>query len=243
MVSRHSHVEARIISDRLEAKMHGYDYKFVQVPPVPEGYHGTWAKLGAIRDALGLGYKFIVFTDGDIIFPHLKMPMEYLFDYWNITSEIAVALGYEPDTPGHVDHTPTHRRTLNTGFMIIQDIPVTKPLFQDWVECPTDVKFTNCSAWKDEPFHEQEAWADYIRYAYPNRDRELPCGEVNGSPYHVKTGKAFCGGTLVTHYWTGKEKVKEAAQAAIAAVVMPSVIDDLTATWTNGQHPGDILSN
>lgn len=76
--------------------MHGYDYKFVRAP-AHAGLHATWAKVQAVRDVLQQGYQYVVFTDSDVIFPHLKIPMEYLLDHWNVTADIALTLGYAPN--------------------------------------------------------------------------------------------------------------------------------------------------
>ncbi|KAF2218666.1 hypothetical protein BDZ85DRAFT_78407 [Elsinoe ampelina] len=211
----------------LYAKMHGYDYKFVQAPAPPKGTHATWVKIEAIQQVLQEGYKFVVFTDSDVMFPHLRLPMEYMLTEWNVTSEIAVTAGYAPDEKEKYDHTH-HRRMINSGFMVVQDTPVTAQLLKDWIECPTNVKYPTCSDWKDVFWHEQSAWSELVRYDYLDHVREVACNDVNGAPEHQLEGDKKCTGKFVRHYWIAKDHVKQAVQESISAVVVPDLMDDLS---------------
>jgi len=211
--------------------MHGYDYKFVRAPEGPNDTHATWVKVQSIREVLKEGYKFVVFTDSDVVFPHLRMSMEYLMERWNVTAETAVTIGHAPKLRSSMDHVH-HQQGVNTGFMMVQNTSVTDNMFKDWAECPSEVKYPGCAHWKDVMWHEQSAYNDYIRYDYPNVTREVPCNEVNGAPEHREQGEAHCDGILVRHYWVAKNKVKEAVQASIAEAILPGVIDDMMREWT-----------
>ncbi|KAF2150270.1 hypothetical protein K461DRAFT_230306 [Myriangium duriaei CBS 260.36] len=182
----------------LYSQIHGYDYKFVQAPLPAEDLHYTWVKVPAIREVLKSNYKFIVFIDSDALFPHLKIPLEYLIDYWNITSDIALAVGLAQPDKINFDRFH-HKQTDNTGFMVVQNIPAAHDLFKDWDECPTDVKYKDCSHWKKIRLHEQNAYSDYIRYDYADVVRELPCDEVNGWSQHRSINGGHCSGQLVRH--------------------------------------------
>ncbi|PNS14794.1 hypothetical protein CAC42_2023 [Sphaceloma murrayae] len=211
----------------LYAKTHGYDYRYLQAPATPSGTHATWVKVEAIWKVLQEGYKYVVFTDSDVVFPYLNLPLEYLLTEWNVTSEIAITAGYAPDEPAKYDHTH-HRRMINTGFMVVQDTPVTAQLFKDWIECPTNVKYANCSDWKDVFWHEQSAWSELVRYDYLPYTRELPCDSVNGAPEHSLEGDRKCTGKYVRHYWVAKDQVKHAVQESIANLVVPGAMADLS---------------
>ncbi|GAM89512.1 hypothetical protein ANO11243_075510 [Dothideomycetidae sp. 11243] len=212
------------------AKMHGYDYKFIHAPNPHKDTHATWAKLPAILDTLKEGYKFVVFTDSDVIFPHLKIPLEYLLERWDITSEIALAMALVPDGETHRDSV-ANRTHLNSGFMIAQNIPVAHDMLKDWIACPTEAKFKGCAHWKQTKWHEQSAFGNYVRYAYPGRVRELPCDEANGNRFLNLTDPPKCGGKLVSHFWKEKDKISLGVQASVAEMVLPGVVDDMMREW------------
>lgn len=211
----------------LYAQNHGYDYRYIQTPNPPQDTHATWVKVEAIAKVLREGYKFVVFTDSDVMFPWLNLPLEYLLSEWNVTSDIAITAGYAPDEPNKYDHTHK-RRNINSGFMVVQDTSITAQLFKDWIECPTNVKYTECSHWKDEYWHEQSAYSDFVRHDYIDHVRELPCNDVNGGPHHPLEGDKKCSGKYVRHYWYDKNKVKDAVLDSIADTVVPSAVEGLS---------------
>jgi len=210
--------------------MHGYDYRFVRAPQLPADTNATWTKVQATREVLQEGYKFVVFTDSDVVFPHLRLSMEYLLERWNVTEDIALTMGHVPKLPRSYDHV-SHQLGVNTGFMIVQNTPIIDTLMKDWAECPSEVKYKGCAHWKQVLWHEQSAFNEYIRYDYPNVTREVPCTEVNGAPEHRAQGESHCDGMLVRHYWVAKNGVKAAVQASIAEAVLPAVVDDMFKQW------------
>lgn len=211
--------------------MHGYDYKYIRAPAPPADIHPTWVKVQAIRDTLREGYRFVVFTDYDVVFRRLKVPMEWMLDHWNVTEGIAVTLGLAQDLPDRYDRTH-HQRIVNTGFMVVQNTDVTDRMFRDWTRCVGEQQHPGCAHWKKQFWHEQSAYSDYIRYDFPNRTREVSCNEVSGSPFHDLKGDKHCDGTLVGHYFQAKNKVKEAVEASIAELVLPSVVDEMMQRFT-----------
>ena len=92
--------------------LHGYDYQLVQLPEDPT-LHGTWNKVPAMREAIK-HYEYVVFLDGDAIFTHLHLPLEWLFNYWSITNDTTMALAEDPERPLVVVATasPAARRRL-----------------------------------------------------------------------------------------------------------------------------------
>ncbi|GAM86203.1 hypothetical protein ANO11243_042150 [Dothideomycetidae sp. 11243] len=214
------------------AHLHGYDYKFINPPNPPKDTNPTWAKVTALRAVLDdpqTSAKFIVFVDSDVVFPHLKMPIEYLLDHWNITSDIAVAMPQTPEGGKRYDRVH-RRRTLNSGFIITQNIPSARAIYRDWSECVSEVKYDGCAHWKRIAAHEQGAFADYVRYDYPEAIREIPCDEANGSPNY--STKLKCGGKLIAHYYREKNNVRAAVQASIADLVLPTIAEDMMEEWT-----------
>lgn len=211
------------------AQMHGYDYQFMKVPPSPPGTFRTWPKVGGIYDALQQDYQFVIFVDYDIVFPHLKIPIEWMLDHWNVTKDIVLTVGLAPDntTKNDMRWDRFHNQlSINSGFMIVQNGPVAHDMFRDWRDCPTDIKFPGCSKWKSEPLYEQRAYSDYIRYAYPNTAREIPCDEVLG--YELQYASHQCRGTLVRHMFRkGKRHVKAAVEESIAKLILPTVVQEL----------------
>lgn len=222
----------------LYAKIHGYDYKFIQATTEP-GLHATWVKVEEMHRTLQEGYQFVIFTDSDIVFPHLELPMEYLMDRWNITSDIAMAAAEAPDEPEKYDIKG--ERNANTGFMIAQNTPIIDQMMKDWAECPSDKKYPECSQWKDAYWHEQTAYSNYIRHDYEKFTRTIPCDEADGAPEHNLPEPRKCSGRFVRHYWVCKECLKGAVLESFANLIAPEVALNLVSEWKTsifGDHRG-----
>lgn len=210
----------------MAARIHGYDYRFLEVNDSPSDQHYTWVKVKGIHQVIDEGYKYVVFADGDVVFHNMKIPIEYMLQHWNVTSDIVVTAGQCQDRQDRYDRTH-NKVSVNSGFMIIQNTDVTGQLLQDWEECPTEVKYKGCAHWAKGHWHEQSAYSDYLRYDYPGRTREVPCDEVTGSPRHPTVDGKHCDGRLVRHYSAGKNDVKEAVEAAITNILLPDVVNEL----------------
>ncbi|KAJ5242676.1 uncharacterized protein N7469_001003 [Penicillium citrinum] len=180
----------------LFAQLHGYDYKFVQMADLP-GRFGTWSKVTAIRQYLPY-YEFIVFMDADVIYPHPHVPLEWLFNYWDIIPENLVAMAIDPSYP--INNDMRGRTLLNTGFIIAQRSPRTMELFEAWESCPTNARYNSCSTFSYDWPHEQGAFGNFLRYDFDRRDdiKSLSCSEANGCPEVTYLG---CSGKLIRNYW------------------------------------------
>ncbi|KAF2222821.1 hypothetical protein BDZ85DRAFT_117951 [Elsinoe ampelina] len=202
----------------LFAQIHGYTFKHIQAPEQP-GLHSTWVKIKELyRMTLRDECKFVIMMDGDTIFEDLRVPLEALLSHWNITSEVTLAGGVDIDRS--VDDRG--RLQLNTGFVITQKTPILDRLMLDWIDCPTDVKYRNCSKWKENWSHEQAALSNYIRYDPDYRPyiRELPVEEI-----HL--------GGFIKHYWDReKPKLARASKDAILNRFMPSIYRGLLNDWS-----------
>ncbi|PNS16355.1 hypothetical protein CAC42_6462 [Sphaceloma murrayae] len=208
----------------LYAQMHGYTFKHVQAPE-QSGLHNTWVKIKEqYRMTMREECKFVIMLDGDTIFEDIRVPLEALLSHWNITEDIAVAGGIDIDKSLDI----YGRVQLNTGFVITQRTPIFNKLMQDWIDCPTDVKWHNCSQWKETWSHEQAALSNYVRYdpEYKNHIRELPVEEVHLGGY-------------IQHYWDRKKPMLErASKDAILARFLPSIYKGLLNDWVKiHEHP------
>ena len=203
------------------AQLHGYDFKHVVVPSQePDGMHNTWVKVKEqFRMTMREEYQFVMVIDADIIFPDLRLPLEVLFSYWNITEDIALAGGMDLDNG--LTNDRLGKIMLNTGLIITQKTPIFADMMRDWINCPTDTKYEGCSRWKDQWAHEQSAFSDYVRYDYADSIREIETTEV-----HSPEGK------FIRHYW-GPEKANlpEAAREAILGRFIPEILSSLGNTW------------
>jgi hypothetical protein len=121
----------------MTAQLHSYDYKFMQMATF-SGVHGTWSKVSAVREHLSL-YDFVVFMDADTIFPHPHVPLEWLFNYWDIVPGNLIAMALDPEDPNNNDLRG--RTLLKTGFIIAQKSSRAQELFTAWESCPQEVKY------------------------------------------------------------------------------------------------------
>jgi hypothetical protein len=201
---------AGMLSHYLYSMIHGYDYKFVHSPSYTDRWD-TWVKVPMIREALKT-YDYVVFMDADAVFHYHHLPLEWLFNHWNITKDTMLALALDPDTDYNRDERGNVN--LNTGFIIAQASERTTRMFNRWENCVNDNEFANCSKWRWDWSHEQAAFSNYLRYEYtrPNEIISLPCAEANGYPKRVELG---CTGEFVRHYWQDKGATVGALQDAV----------------------------
>ncbi|KAH8703180.1 hypothetical protein BGW36DRAFT_312173 [Talaromyces proteolyticus] len=206
-----THQTAGMLNHYLYAMVHGYEYKFIQSPAYTDR-HQTWVKVPMIREALK-SYDYVVFLDSDAVFPHTHLPVEWLFNYWNIREETLLAMALDPDQPFNKDSRGN--TNLNTGFIIAQASPRTTEMLNVWEDCVTDTKFEKCSKWRYEWSHEQAAFSDFMRYEYERGTEviELACTEANGYPQKADSG---CSGEFVRHFWLGKELVADALRDTVS---------------------------
>ncbi|OCL01374.1 hypothetical protein AOQ84DRAFT_306820, partial [Glonium stellatum] len=192
---------AGIMNHFTYAKIHGYDYKFVQAANFTDR-SPTWIKPSAIADVLK-DYKFAIFPDADAAVNHMQIPMEWLLNYWDIDEKTSLAMALDPDGPGRVNNDTNGRVYANTGFIIARQSARTQDILRAWNECPSDTRYPGCSTWKKPRFHEQSAFGSYVRYDYEENIKELPCTEANGEP-DFKT----CPGVFISHFWWRTDNVK-----------------------------------
>jgi hypothetical protein len=166
-----------------------------------------------------------VSIDADATFMNLDLPLEWLFNRWNITKTTSLTLPIDPDQPNNKDRA--HGQTnLNCGLVIAQNSPRTHEILQAWEDCPDDEdRFPGCDKWKTDWPAEQAAFGEYIRYEFEEEDdvKSIPCDEANGFP-----GNPFgeCNGVFVRHHWSDKDLVKGVVGDEILRVLMGAVHRD-----------------
>ncbi|KAF2763251.1 hypothetical protein EJ05DRAFT_496081 [Pseudovirgaria hyperparasitica] len=213
------YLSAGILSHQLFALIHGYDYRFIRAKSW-EGHYGTWGKIAATASMLS-SYDWIVTLDADVAFVHPHLPLEWLFNYWNITEATALATALDPAAGANFDSK--HRVLPNTGFMITQPAaPHAKDIYDAWSECTKGERYPGCEKWKLQYFHEQSALGEFIRYEFGENIKELPCRDANGCP---EVNIPECTGQFLRHYWSLKHMAKEQFASTLMQGVMPHLWD------------------
>ena len=162
----------------------------------------TWIKPSVAANVVK-DYKFVVFFDADAVVNQMQIPMEWLFNYWDINETISLAMALDPDGSEGINNDTNGRVYTNTGFIIAQQSALTQDILRAWNECPNDTRYPGCSSWKKSRFHEQSAFGSYVRYDYDENIRELPCTEANGEPDYE-----MCPGVFISHFWWRTNNVK-----------------------------------
>jgi hypothetical protein len=138
-------------------------------------HHDTWIKPHVLMELLH-SYRFVVFIDADAIIQHLEVPIEWLFNKWNITENTSIAMPIDTKENRGGDDTVScdskGKVVLNTGVVIAQALPYTFEMFKAWNECTSEHRYPGCGKWKEEWSHEQRAFSEYIRYDF-NPDNNI----------------------------------------------------------------------
>ncbi|KAH8912504.1 hypothetical protein BR93DRAFT_81816 [Coniochaeta sp. PMI_546] len=210
------------------SQIHGYDYKFFHARKM-KGHWDTWIKPHVLQKMIQ-DYKFVVFIDADAIIQHLEVPMEFLFNRWNISPNTSIAMPIDTrQRPRGKDNHSTDSKgkvVLNSGVVILQNLPYTHDMMQAWTSCTTEERYPGCGHWKDHWSHEQRAFSEYIRYDFNpqgNNIIEIPCNDATGYPGLF--GKAAvvdnCKGEFIRHYTLEKTLTKTSA----SDVLMQSIAE------------------
>lgn len=193
--------------------LHGYDYQLVQTPVNPL-YLGGWNKVPAMRQAIKT-YDWVVFMDGDAIFTHLHLPLEWLMNRWEISPDKTLSLALDPDT-SPIFYNGKGDINLNSGVMIAHQTPRSEEFFDAWMTCPDEKRYEGCAKWKTTHTHDQAVLNEYLRYDYPDELKFLSCTEANRYP-----GSGDCEGEFISHFWPFKEMIPGGAKEVIAQYFFP----------------------
>ncbi|KAK4235611.1 hypothetical protein C8A03DRAFT_36534 [Achaetomium macrosporum] len=228
------------INHFIYSQIHGYDYKFFHARKMTDHWD-TWIKPHALLEVLR-DYKFVVFIDADAIIQHLEVPMEFLFNRWNIAPNTSVAMPIDTqqvmkDTQENISTDSKGKVVLNSGVVVLQNLPYTHDIMQAWAECTTEKRYPGCGKWKRRWSHEQRAFSEYIRYDFNpdgNNIVEIPCNDANGYPgLFPKAGIIDdCKGEFIRHYTLDKP----AAKASTGDVLMQSMSELLQKNFATNQQ-------
>lgn len=204
-------------------------------------HYPTWIRPHIFKELLP-DYQFIVAMDADVVVSHLEIPLEWMFNRWNIAKHTSMALPH--DTEEFVDGVSKSTDSkgvpvLNGGFIVSQNNPVTFDMLEAWGNCTTEVRYPGCAKWKNEWSHEQRAFSEYIRYDFgkvPQTIVGIPCDDAMGYPDFKKQneekgnkGISDCSGNFIRHYTLGKEQVHSGGSQTIAQVMAEVLQKDLLA--------------
>ncbi|OCL01633.1 hypothetical protein AOQ84DRAFT_383528 [Glonium stellatum] len=212
-----------VINHFLYAQIHGYDYRFYQAAKIP-GHHDSWVKVHAVAKLLK-SYRFVVFLDADAVVHHLEVPLEWLFNRWQITENTSIALPVDVDREECLTCDTKGKVMLNTGLIVAQQLNRTFEMFDAWTHCTDEKRYPGCGQWKEDWAHEQRAFAEYIRYDFNRSDdvREISCFDANGYPEKPDYVLTNCNGDFVRHHWV----YKHASKTAIGNSIVQSVAEIL----------------
>jgi len=244
------------------AKIHGYSYKFVQAERM-EGYHDSWVSPHVLRSLLP-NYQFIVTMDADVTITHPEVGVEWLFNHWGVTNNTSIAMPWDQrEIQNEVVQSVDSKglQVLNTGVVVVQNLPYTKKILDAWIECPDETRYEGCGRWKDVWSHEQRAFSEYIRYDFnPDgdnivvsytvsnqcvqraeqvRDKPIPCDDAMGWPHMVDEypGRILsdCNGNFFRHHTLSKPKAKESMSTAsmqlLTELLHRSFLDNKDELW------------
>jgi hypothetical protein len=221
-----------ILNHYLYAMIHGYTYRFVHSTP-PPGRAPVWGEILAMRGMLEKGECDVMINmDADAVFAHLEVPIEWLLNRWNVSSkDVSVVMPLDPslslDYPvgwPHYNYDRNKRLWANPGFFTTINGPGARDILTAWNECPDRPdKFPGCSSYRNSMSAEMGAFANYVRYLYPTRIREVPCTEGNGYPEMMTE----CRGVFVRHYTTDKSRVRAGVTLSLARAFMEIMHEDL----------------
>ncbi|KAF2223998.1 hypothetical protein BDZ85DRAFT_280617 [Elsinoe ampelina] len=202
----------------LYATLHGYTYKHVQTPQIKPLFP-SWGRLPELyRLTKSKECQYVVYLDEDLIFKDLRVPLEPMMSYWNITSDIALAAGLDLA----LTKDEKNRTALNSGLVITQDTPQTNDLFRDWIECPFGKRYPHCKNWVNNWANEQSGLTEFVRYDYEDVIRELPLEETHQ-------------GKFMFHYWgQAKSGIPQGVRESIANRFIPEILERLAGSWS--QH-------
>lgn len=171
-----------------------------------EGLHSTWVKPHVLNEMLP-EYQFVAFLDGDALVTNLDVPLEWMFNRWGVTEQTSVALPLDVRQGGSTGEDSHGNTEVNTGFVVVQNLPTTFELLEAWRDCTTETRYPGCGRWKEEWSHEQRAFSEYIRYdpefTVNNASIvEISCDDAMGYPGLGDLGWIVddCRGNFIRHH-------------------------------------------
>lgn len=211
------------------SRIHGYRYIYMQAT-VPEGWAAPWARPGVFKHLLPQ-CRVLLYADSDVIIPNLRLPVEWLLNYWQIPTNQSILASAEDalNVPGLLPWTQPDSRgnpNNNGGFIILHNSAdhVLDALLTKWANCVSEVDYPGCANYTKKWPAEQGALNEFVRYDFPEYVMRLPCNEAMGWPEWQ-----YCKGQLVRHYTVAKDQVHGAIEASLAQGLMKVVHENMVA--------------
>lgn len=107
--------------------------------------------------------------DADVTVTHPEVGLEWLFNHWGIKANTSIAMPWDQKEMRGNDTISTDSQgvlVLNTGFVLVQNNPLSMEMLEAWRDCPTEKRYKGCAHWKENWSHEQRAFSEYIRYDF-----------------------------------------------------------------------------
>lgn len=101
-----------------------------------KGYYDTWIRPHLLASLLrDNDYDFVMTMDADVTITHKDVPLEWLFNRWNITERTSIALPWDVETQiwetDYIRGKDSRGLTvLNAGVVIVQNLPHTLEMLQ-----------------------------------------------------------------------------------------------------------------
>jgi hypothetical protein len=100
------------------------------------------------------------------------VPLEFLFNRWDISpNKTSIAMPVDTrqlsdDGEVNISTDSKGNVVLNSGVVVLQNLPYTHEILQAWAECTSEKRYPGCGQWKGRWSHEQRAFSEYIRYDF-----------------------------------------------------------------------------
>lgn len=239
-------VSNAIMNHWLYAQIHGYDYKFYSAHSIPD-HHDTWIMPHVFHE-LTPKYDFIVAMDADVTVSHLEVPLEWMFNRWNVTRNTSMALPWDTEEwrgEKSVSRDGSDMLVFNTGFVVAQNLPLTMKMLAAWKDCTSESRYPGCGQWKQKWSHEQRAFSEYIRHdpefnATSESIVAIACDDAVGWPgfkadAHLDYEIADCSGNFFRHHTLIKSKTKTShagsVMQALSQVLQKEMLQNKEEVW------------
>lgn len=169
-----------------------------------------------MSDMLLDGCEIVVSIDHDAIFQNLNLPIEWLLNHWNFTTNTSFAMAL--DNNWQQNHDWSDVLSINAGFIISQNLPRTHEILRAWDSCPKNTTlYPDCDKLTHDWPAEQGAWGNFMRRQFNDTDDyiEIQCTEANGFPGMGTE----CYGSLIRHYTIGKDRIHNGVASTLAQAV------------------------
>ena len=119
-------VSCGIFNHYLCAPIYGYDYQTYQARHIP-GHEVSWV-IPHVLWELTPDYQFVVAMDAEVTTSHLEVPLEWMFNRWELQKHTSMALPWDTEQIRNNTSISTDsqgRRVIKSGFVVAQNSPLT----------------------------------------------------------------------------------------------------------------------